>query len=277
MTIVSIGEVLWDVYPDCSHLGGAPFNFAAHAQRLGHRVVLVSAVGNDERGAAALKRAAELGLDTQFIQVAAGMATGHVSVWLDAEGKPDFTIHRPAAYDYLRLDDAQLANIARMQPEWIYFGTLLQMNDNARSQMLRLMQSLPGARRFYDLNLRRGNYTPELVRESIGLAQAVKLNDEEAEQFPDFDGAWAVAVTRGARGCEVRIGDDGAECAGYAVKVVDTVGAGDAFAAGFLHGIARGWSAPRTGEFANRLGALVASRPGAAPDWTLEELEAFKG
>jgi fructokinase len=53
--------------------------------------------------------------------------------------------------------------------------------------------------------------------------------------------------------------------------VVDTVGAGDAFAAAFMHGLSRRWPAAEIASFANRVGALVASRHGAIPDWTLEE------
>ena len=102
---------------------------------------------------------------------------------------------------------------------------------------------------------------------------AVKVNDDEAELFPDLGQASSVAITRGERGCEVRIGSDWAECPGYRVKVADTVGAGDAFAAAFLHGLGAGWSAARTGDFANRLGSLVASRPGAVPEWAPHELE----
>ena len=273
MTIVSIGEILWDVYPDSARLGGAPFNFAVNAQRLGHRVVFLSATGDDERGTAARARAASLGLNTEFMQVAAGKETGHVSVRVDAAGQPDYTIHRPAAYDFLSLDDGQLARIAALDPAWIYFGTLYQMNEGAHEQVRRLLDAIPSARRFYDVNLRRDNYTRGLVNDSFAVAHAVKLNHEEAELFPDFCGAWAAAVTRGEQGCEVRIGEDRAECAGYAVRVADTVGAGDAFAAAFLHGIGEGWSARRTGDYANRLGALVASRAGAVPEWTRAELD----
>jgi fructokinase len=273
MTILSIGEILWDVYPDSSRLGGAPFNFAVNAHRLGHRVLFLSAVGDDERGAAAREKAAALGLDTAFIQIAAGRTTGHVTVHLDAGGQPDYTIHRPAAYDFLQLDDEQLARIGAMQPEWIYFGTLYQMDAGARRQVRRLMEAFPSARRFYDVNLRRASYTPKLVRESIALAHVIKLNHEEVELFPDIGGAWAAAVTRGERGCVVRIGDDVAERAGVPVTVADTVGAGDAFAAAFLHGITQGWSAARTANYANRLGGLVASRAGAIPDWSPAELE----
>jgi fructokinase len=272
MTILSIGEILWDVFPDTARLGGAPFNFAVHAHRLGHRVIFLSAVADDERGRAALGRAAELGLTTEFIQVAAGRPTGSVSVRLDAEGHPDFTIHRPAAYDCLTLDERQLARLAELRPDWIYFGTLYPMEDHAREVLRSVMDAVPGARRFYDVNLRRGCYTPELVRELLALAAAVKLNDDEAELFPDLGAAPSVAITRGEKGCLVRIGNDRAECPGYPVKVADTVGAGDAFAAAFLHGLAAGWSAARTGNFANRLGALVASRAGAVPAWSPAEL-----
>jgi fructokinase len=135
------------------------------------------------------------------------------------------------------------------------------------------MDAMPQARRFYDVNLRRGCYTPELVRELLAMADAVKMNDDEAELFPDLDDAPAVAVTRGEQGSSVRIGADRAECPGYTVTVVDTVGAGDAFAAAFLHGLGLGWGAAKTGDFANRLGALVASRAGAVPEWSPSELE----
>ena len=272
MTILSIGEILWDVFPDKERLGGAPFNFAVHAHRLGHRVIFLSSVGDDERGRAALGRAAELGLATEFLQVAADQPTGSVSVRLDAEGKPDFTIHRPAAYDCLTLDGAQLQRLAEARPDWIYFGTLYAAESRSRETLRRLMDAVPGARRFYDVNLRRGCYTPELVGELLSLADAVKVNDDEAELFPDMGEARSMAITRGERGCLVRIGNDRAECPGYAVKVADTVGAGDAFAAAFVHGLASGWSAARTGDFANRLGALVASRAGAVPQWSPAEL-----
>ncbi len=273
MTILSIGEILWDVFPDSVRLGGAPFNFAVHAHRLGHRVIFLSAVGDDEQGRVALSRAAALGLPTQYIQVAQGIATGSVSVKLSAEGHPDFTIHRPAAYDYLMMDNAQLQRIAELRPDWVYFGTLFAMDQAARGVLQRVLKALPNARRFYDVNLRRGNYTPTLVRELLSLADAVKVNDEEARLFPDLGEAPSVAITRGENGCTVRIGADRANCPAYTVKVADTVGAGDAFAAAFLHGLGSGWNAARTGDYANRLGALVASRAGAVPQWSLGELE----
>ena len=270
--IVSIGEILWDIFPDSERLGGAPFNFAVHARRLGHRVIFLSVVGDDARGRRARERAAELGLPAEFILVVADAPTGTVTVRTDAAGQPDFTIHRPAAYDRLRFDPAVLQRVAGAHPAWIYFGTLLQTDRAAHRQTLDLLQSIPSARRIYDVNLRTGCYTPKLVGELMALADTVKLNQEEAREFPDLARFSAAAVTRGAAGCEIRIGGDRAECPGYPVEVADTVGAGDAFAAAFVHGLEQGWNAAKTGDFANRLGALVASRRGAIPDWSIDQI-----
>jgi fructokinase len=275
MTIVSIGEILWDVFPDAEQLGGAAFNFAVHASRVGHDVVFVSAVGDDARGRAALSRAAALGLRTDFIQVAPGAATGAVTVNVDHAGQPDFHIHRPAAYDVLNLSAAELRRIAGLRPAWLYYGTLFQSLPSGREQVRRLAGALSGARIFYDVNLRKDSYTPELVSQLLAAADVVKLNEDEEQLLaPMVDGSWmARAVTRGVNGCEVWIGSDRAVVPGYPVKVADTVGAGDAFAAAFLHALSQGWSAARCGAFANRLGAIVASRSGGVPEWSPEELE----
>jgi len=270
-TIVTIGEILWDVFPDSEKLGGAPFNFSVNASRLGHDVHFISAVGADDRGEAALAQASALGLSTDFIQRVPHAPTGAVSVRIDPAGVPDFTIHRPAAYDEFTLDPTSLAGI---EPDWVYFGTLYPFHPNGLTQLKRLLEACPRARRFYDVNLRRNAHSPELVAELLSLANVLKLNEDEAALVDTS--AWkgnALAITRGANGCLVRVGDDSAEVPGIPVKVADTVGAGDAFAAVFLHGLTQHWPAKKIGDFANRLGALIASRAGGVPGWSIEELE----
>jgi fructokinase len=111
------------------------------------------------------------------------------------------------------------------------------------------------------------------------VAAVEAMAGNAAAGLQEFTGAWtqpmgwhAVAVTRGKDGCAIRIGGDYAEVAGHPVTVVDTVGAGDAFAAAFLCGLSQNWSAARTADFANRLGAVVASRAGGLPPWSTEDL-----
>ncbi len=290
MRIASAGEILWDVFENGEHLGGAPFNFAAQAARLGHTVDFISAGGEDERGRRALEQAARLGLSTRHIRRVPEQATGVVTVAVDAAGQPTFTIHRPAAYDFPELSGEELEQLSAPSPAWIYFGTLAQMSPQTRELTFRLIERNPGARRLYDVNLRPASYTPELVVELMRRASLVKLNEEEVRKLEEMFGqtraslegfcrghlerfGWeGVCVTRGAQGCVALLGGEYVEAPGYPVQVADTVGAGDAFAAAFVDGLSRGWPAGDVADFANRVGALVASRPGAIPPWTLEEV-----
>lgn len=293
MNIVSIGEVLWDVFENAEHIGGATFNFSAHAARLGHRVHFVSAIGEDERGQRALKRMDELGLSPRFVRRVKDAPTGTVTVYVDAAGQPKFTIHRPAAYDFPRLSDGDVRAIADMKPDWIYFGTLAQLSPQVRAVTQEVISANPRARRFYDINLRKESFNTALIRELMAEATILKINDDEVNTVCDLFGqsrcsieefcrkqgerfGWeGVCVTRGASGCSIFLNNEYLEVPGYKVKVVDTVGAGDAFAAAFIHGIGSKWPARKIGDFANRLGAFVASREGAVPNWTMKDLESL--
>ncbi len=291
MNVISIGEVLWDKVGAEEHLGGAAFNFAANLARLGHRVIFVSAVGADERGERVLEAMSQMGLSTQYVRRVEKYPTGLVSVSLDQDGHPTFLIHRPAAYDFPHIEDGDLPELFSLSVDWMYFGTLFQMSPQAHGLTERLLAAGKGARRFYDINLRPDSWKPSLVRELMANANMVKMNADEVGEVARMVGqhtesleefcrgcasifGWeGVCVTRGADGCALLLGAEYVEAGGYPVPVVDTVGAGDAFAAAFVHGVGSGWPAIRIADFANRVGAFVSSRPGAVPPWTLADLE----
>jgi fructokinase len=293
MKLISIGEILWDVIGGQEHLGGALLNLSVHASRLGHEVSLVSAVGADQRGDRALEAMSSLGLSTDLVQRSEEWPTGMVTVTVAGDGQPEFEIHRPAAYDSMKVDTGALDRLASRDPDWICYGTLLSMYPRGRNLLLETMDAIPRARRFYDVNLRPKSFTSDLVLELLGRATVVKLNQDEvrsldlmlqrsARTLEEFCrdhvarfGWEAVCVTRGELGCAILVRDQYVEVPGYRVQVADTVGAGDAFSAGFLHGLNAGWPAAQTGDFANRLGALVASRPGGAGPWSLDQIEAL--
>ncbi len=297
MLVCSVGEVLWDVFSDKERFGGAALNFCAHLQRLGNRATLLSAVGKDERGQMALDRMRSLGLSTDGVQEVEGLPTGIATISTGLDGEPTFVIPRPAAFDAISVDAATLARITAEGVDWLYFGTLLQTKPEIERLTTGLAQQFHPARRFYDMNLRTGQWNLPLVQRLSSLASVVKLNEGEARtlfslttnkpkefSLEEFCSLWAstyhidvICVTLGPAGCMIY--DSGAiyRVAGYEVTVRDTVGSGDAFAAAFLHGYHRGWPIRQTAHFANALGALVASRAGATPDWSLAEVLAMTG
>ena len=294
MKIVSIGEVLWDVFGDKEFLGGAPLNFSVTALRLGNSIALLTAVGTDQRGIKALQEIKALGLETEFIETTQERATGTAIVSIDPSENATYMIQRPAAFDCFRANDSQLARLQDLHPDWIYYGTLAQTEESAENFLLRLIRACSRAKRFYDMNLRTGHWNLPLIQRLSELATIIKLNETEAEllftlthgsrefHLEEFCRFWAsvygieiVCVTLGSKGCAVFTEDQLLTFAGVHVSVVDTVGAGDAFAAAFLHGHYLGWSMGRTASFANALGAIVASRSGATPLWSLDECLQF--
>lgn len=289
--VLGIGELLWDLFPDGPRLGGAPFNVAANMRRLGHRAAFVTAVGDDELGRAAMAAADDLGVDATFMSVALDLPTGTVEVTPDPIAGHRFRIGSPAAYESIGDGDALVARLAAWSPDALVFGTLAQRFAGPRELTHRIAREIRPSHRLYDLNLRDGCWTADLVRELLGDATVVKLNEGEAEVLAEIlrtpasprDLAAALAsdygidtlcITRAGDGASLVIGGEEHAVAGIRVDVVDTVGAGDAFAAGLLHGLMRGAAPDEALAFANRLGALVASRPGAIPPWRADELGA---
>jgi fructokinase len=283
-----LGEVLWDIFEHTMRLGGAPLNFSAHVQRLGHEALLISTVGNDELGEATLREMAALGLNTSFLERTSCFETGTAHVKAGPGDLTRYVINRPAAYEIVGISDAEIQELKGLAPAWLYYGTLFPFHPQGKALLDRSLASFPMCSKFYDLNLRQGFYSADLVTELLASADVVKLNEEELAAVYEFTGlpsrpeafcregaaryGWrAACVTLGARGCAMLRGEEYVEAAGHTINVADTVGAGDAFAAAFMHGLICGWTVADTAALANRLGALVASRHGAIPDWTLKE------
>jgi fructokinase len=281
--IIGIGELLWDLFPDGRRLGGAPFNVIADLRRLGHAAALVTTVGDDELGREALAAAGNLGVDATLVAVSNDLPTGTVAVTPDPLAGHRFEIRSPAAYESIGDGPALAARIEAWGPDALVFGTLAQRFPGVRS-VTELVATDRLSHRLYDVNLRDGCWSPALVLGLLPLATIVKVNATEAATLAgivgcdDDPGAIGVrlaadhgvrmlCVTRGAAGAAMWVEDSVLSVDGIAVDVADTVGAGDAFAAGLLHGVLTGMPYDEALAFANRLAALVASRPGALPAW----------
>lgn len=292
-TIVSIGEVLWDLLPDGEYLGGAPFNFAANCARLGHRVFFLSAVGQDPLGERTLRAMEGYGVSSSLVSRVKDAETGTVKVEFDADGQPQYTIHRPAAYDFVRLDESALSTIVASRPDFLYFGTLSQLYPNNLAAVMKLINSLPDSSCFYDINLRKDSFNLALVTQLMFRAQVVKMNEDETQTVQKLFGTsassleefcriyarkfgWRAAwITLGAAGCAVFYEGTFLQVPGFPVASPSPVGAGDAFTAAVCHGLLGKWPISKIAEFANKLGALTASQPGAVCEWTMHDIESI--
>jgi fructokinase len=274
--------VLWDVFPDGEHFGGAPANVAVHAAGLGAEASMISAVGTDARGDEALRRLAAFGVDCSAVARLAGHPTGVVRVRVDAAGLPSYDIARGSAWDFIPWTAP--VERAAQRADAICFGTLAQASAESRATIRRAVAATRGtAWRLFDVNLRQTYYDAGLVTASLDLANAVKLNEEElpvvarvcglesvtpVEQLRELCGRFGLrlaALTRGACGSLLVTADGAWDCPAPRTEIVDTVGAGDAFTATLLVGILAGRSLDEVNERANAVAAYVCSQPGATP------------
>ena len=266
--VLAFGEILWDVIDGVPHIGGAPFNFAAHASRAGLSAAVVSCVGDDELGRRALAEAARLGVDASMVRVHPSLPTGTVNVTLE-NGIPSYEIVRPVAWDEITGDIAE-------PPRALYFGTLAARSAVSAATLARLVDACRGSLVFFDVNLRQRFWSKESIESGLGSVDILKVNDEEFETLGySADGLFArhprlgiVVETMGEKGCRVysRTAPAFESPSAPSGPAVDTVGAGDAFSAAFVASILRGKSLRDAAEAGNRLAGWVASRPGAIPD-----------
>lgn len=278
--ILCVGEILWDALPDGLFLGGAPFNVASHLHALHQEVAFVSRVGDDRLGHEAVRRMRARGLETELMQIDDSLPTGFVQVALGGTGEPDYEILEPAAWDAITVGDP-LAQHARHADALVY-GSLAQRALTSRQTIRHLCEA--EVLRVFDVNLRPPFVDPAVIDQSLNAADVVKCNDDELQRLQgwfdlpeDLESALgALASSFDCPAICVTAGDDGAwlwrdgNCShhpGYAVDVEDTVGAGDAFLAALLTGLLDGEDGPTLLEYANRLGAFVASRSGALPSY----------
>lgn len=292
-TVVGIGELLWDRFPDGRReVGGAVANLVYHATRLGDRGVLASRVGRDAGGDDLAARLRALGVDCSYLQRDAAHPTGTVDVTL-AGGLPSYLIHEQVAFDFPELDRGWQELAARTDA--VTFGTLAQRTPAAAEVIGRFVAACPPACvRLLDVNLRQHFWSPELLRRSLRAATAVKLNDEELPAVAAAAGVAGAAgaagaaaataaaavlrrlaeryrlrlacLTRGARGSLlVAPAGAAAEHQGTRVTVADSVGAGDAFAAAVLYHLLRGSGLRQMAAAANDYAAFVATCRGGTP------------
>jgi fructokinase len=284
--IVGLGEVLWDLLPTGKSFGGAPANFAFHANQLGHPAEVVSRAGVDTLGREIRATLLALGLSDEFVQTDPTHPTGTVAVEVESDGEPRYVFPPDVAWDFLTWtpDLERLAVSCRA----VCFGTLAQRGEVSRATIRQFAETAGavGAIVVADLNLRQIYWSRDSIEASLRLASWLKLNDDELPLVAEVMGVPAcpvrlreqfhldlVCVTRGPKGCQVVTAEESIEEPGIAVKVIDTVGAGDSFTAALLTQRLEGRPLREAVRFANRLAARVAGSAGATPRIERRSLE----
>lgn len=283
-TIVGIGEVLWDMFPDSARFGGAPANFSCSAAGLGREqasVHLVSSIGTDDLGARAMAALQSRRVDTSCL-ISQDKPTGTVRVKLDDRGSATYEFAADTAWDNLTWS-ADLAELAG-RTDACCFGSLGQRSEMSRSTIQTFVNATPaGALRIFDVNLRPPFVSDAVLLDSLKLANALKLNDEELpvvaklcgltgtdetllRQLSERFALHAVALTRGAEGAVLLRDGHISEHPGLKTTVVDTVGAGDAFTASLALGLLAGHALGTINQQACEVASFVCSQPGATPE-----------
>lgn len=308
MELICLGELLIDFVPTVSGVGlrdvqqfekapgGAPANVAVGFSQLGGESGFIGKVGADDFGSALIETLHRHGVDTTGVIQTSEALTMLAFVSLRSDGERDFVFYRnPSADMLLRPEEVNDAVI--VSSPFFHFGSISLISEPARTATLKAAQiaSEHGRIVSFDPNLRPplwpslGKARHEML-DAMSRVSLLKVSEEELSfitgqsltnegisyLFDRFASLRLIAVTRGGEGCYLAFRDHTLTIPGFAVRAVDTTGAGDGFTAGLLYQISRApfgdvpWEACddlwcSAGRFANAVGALVVTRKGGIP------------
>lgn len=282
---LSVGAILWDVIGKKEYIGGAPFNVAANLKKLGAESMFVTRVGLDERGDRAVAEIRRQGIRTDLIQRDSVCATGVALATLDEAGNATYQIPH-AAFDEICITEETLAIMNGFCPDVVCFGSFEQRSEKSRRAIHTILENVPAKTVFFDVNIRMGFCDKSVFDFCLRRTNVLKLNEDECRFLsglffgkemdpPEFSrciaeeyGVGIVLVTLGAKGCFV-YDVNGAEqmLSAESVHCADTIGAGDAFSSAFLRSYLAGNDPVTAAKCGNLLGAYVAGRSGALPQF----------
>ncbi len=286
MRIISIGEIIFDIYGDSAVIGGAPLNFCAHCSLLGAESALISATGNDDYSEKAIEKLKKFGVDTSFVKKSP-LSTGKCIVTMDENAVPSYNVIRPAAYDDIQLDGNDVAEIKKYSADVFAFGTLIQREKASKNALKKILSKISFKEIFCDVNLRKDCYNENSCRLCLENATILKLSDEEEPLLASFgfyekksdneetvraiakkyENIRLILFTMGEKGSMVYEKENDKFYYFDAVKVkkVSTVGAGDSYSAAFLCEYLRSGDIEKSGISGASLSARVVASKEAVP------------
>ena len=279
--VTAIGEIFYDVYPNKKRLGGAPFNFIYHIWKILGKANFVSSVGNDENGREMLSYLNSIGFDTNHIYIDKKYPTGTVQVKLKENKIPQFTISPECSYDYIILKDSTKL-LVENESDLLYFGTLSTRNETSRNTIMSLFNK-PQLKYFCDLNLRHNFYTKALIEKTLLTTAVLKINQDELDKLKQFFDLQQfnnsaieqlitkfdidlIGLTLGENGAELYTKNGTNYYKTEIINAVDTLGAGDAFAAILCLGYLYKLPIVEINKLANEFASKICMVNGALPD-----------
>jgi fructokinase len=291
--ILTFGEVLWDMLPSGKLVGGAPANVALRLTERGLKTLLISRIGSDALGDELYQILQEKGIDLSLLQRDTKLPTGTVGVTLSQEGNAGYDIHKHVAYDAIELTP-KLKEVAS-RATIICFGTLAQRSAVSRATLRSILSLAPQATKVLDINLRKDCFKQETVDESLSHADVLKLNKSEVAYVAElvsvpYDSTKAfsqalmkkynlhtILITLGEEGVEAfSCKDEHVFVPTKQISVVDTIGSGDAFTAGYVSEYVAGKPLFSCCYRGNTLGVLAATKKGGMGVITPEEVAAWE-
>ncbi len=290
-TVVGLGEILWDVFPERKVLGGAPANFAYHVSQFGYNGYAVGAIGDDLLGKEILSSLQDKGLN--YLIETTNFQTGTVQVTLNKTGIPQYEICENVAWDNIPFT-AKTENLAK-NTGTVCFGSLAQRNEVSKETIKRFLAAMSeNSLKIFDINIRQHFYTKELIHESLLMCNMLKINDDEVIIVSELFG-WKdmeeqdickkiledynldiVILTKGTEGSFVFTPKETSYQPTPKVHVADTVGAGDSFTAAFVASYMHGDRITDAHQLAMEVSAYVCTQHGAMPKLPDAYLELFR-
>lgn len=278
MNVLSFGEIIWDVYENEKFIGGAPLNLAAHCSKQGADVYMLSCVGNDDLGTAALKEVENFKVRTHFISINKEKETGKCIVTLNENGVPSYNVLTDVAYDYIKTPD----NINDISFDVFCFGTLaLRSNENLET-VKSILKNADIKKVYCDINIRPPFYSEQVIIFALENSNILKISDEElhyvteacglkelediAEKYKNLE---FILLTQGDKGATVY---DCKSKKAYSqtapeIKVASSVGAGDSFGATFICEYYKTDNIEKSLKKAIEISAFVVSQKEAIPEY----------
>lgn len=288
--IVCFGEVLWDILPEGPEPGGAPMNVAYHLHKQSKNPALITRIGVDDEGKKLLNIFENFGVNTDFFQLDYDQPTGKVFAEPNEHNEVVYDILKPVAWDFIQHSN-ELSALTKNAPYFI-FGSLAARSKVSRETLFSLLEV--ANTKVLDINLRAPHYDKKMVRSLLIKADFVKMNLAELELITGWFSNYSSLEDRmknimeqfNIQNLVVTMGGDGAVIClegkihrhnGFKVDVVDTVGSGDAFLAGFLSSLLDNDDPEAALDFASRLGAFIATQRGACPAYDSSVVKNFDG